>query len=119
MKRRILLLPGDGIGSEVVREAKRVLEVVGERYALHLEFQEANLGGAAIDAEGSAYPASTQAAARDAEAILLGAGGPQWDTLPAERPKRLLAIRRIWIFLQPSASALVPELAASSHARSG
>ena len=77
MKRRILLLPGDGIGPEVVREAKKVLEVVGERYALQLEFREANLGGAAIDAEGSAYPASTQAAAKEADAILLGAvGGP-------------------------------------------
>ena len=59
MKRRILLLPGDGIGPEVVREAKKVLEVVGKRYALQLEFQEANLGGAAIDAEGTAYPAPT------------------------------------------------------------
>ena len=47
-ERRILLLPGDGIGPEVVREAKKVLEVVGKRYALQLEFREANLGGAAL-----------------------------------------------------------------------
>ena len=101
MKRRILLLPGDGIGPEVVREAKKVLEVVGKRYALQLEFREANLGGAAIDAEGTAYPASTQAAAREADAILLGAvGGPQWDSLPAaQRPERgCWRSGRIWIF---------------------
>ena len=121
MKRRILLLPGDGIGPEVVREAKKVLEIVGKRYALQLDFQEANLGGAAIDAEGSAYPASTQAAAREADAILLGAvGGPQWDSLPAaQRPERgLLAIRAdLDLFCNLRPALLFPELAGASSLR--
>lgn len=121
MKRRILLLPGDGIGPEVVREAKKVLEVVGKRYALQLEFREANLGGAAIDAEGTAYPASTQAAAREADAILLGAvGGPQWDSLPAaQRPERgLLAIRAdLDLFCNLRPALLFPELAGASSLR--
>ena len=121
MKRRILLLPGDGIGPEVVREAKKVLQVVGERHALHLEFQEANLGGAAIDTEGSAYPESTESAAKGSEAILLGAvGGPKWDALPvAERPERgLLAIRSdldLFCNLRPALS--YPELASASSLR--
>jgi 3-isopropylmalate dehydrogenase len=121
VKRGILLLPGDGIGPEVVREAKKVLEVVGERHALQLEFREANLGGAAIDAEERAYPASTQAAAREADAILLGAvGGPQWDTLPAaERPERgLLAIRAdLDLFCNLRPALLFPELTGASSLR--
>ena len=121
MNRRILLLPGDGIGPEVVREARKVLEVVAERHALQLEFREANLGGAAIDAEQRAYPASTQAAAKEADAILLGAvGGPQWDTLPAaERPERgLLAIRAdLDLFCNLRPALLFPELAGASSLR--
>ena len=55
MSRTVLLLPGDGIGPEVVREARRVLDWANARYALDLSFVEANLGGVAIDRDGAAY----------------------------------------------------------------
>ena len=96
MTRNVLLLPGDGIGPEVVSEAKRVLEAVNKQFSLELVFTKGNLGGVAIDLEGQAYPESTRALAHEADAVLLGAvGGPKWDALPAaERPERgLLAIR--------------------------
>lgn len=92
MTRHILLLPGDGIGPEVVAEAKRVLEAVGD-----FTFSEALIGGSAYDAAGTPYPAETLAAAKQADAILLGAvGGPKWESLDyAMRPERgLLGIRK-------------------------
>mgnify|MGYP000090529886 CR=1 FL=1 len=83
MSHSILLLPGDGIGPEVVAQARRVLERVADLYNLAIELDEANLVGVAIDREGSAYPETTQAKARSAAALLLGdVGGPQWDGLP-------------------------------------
>jgi 3-isopropylmalate dehydrogenase len=118
MTRHILLLPGDGIGPEVVAEARKVLEAVAERCGLELQFETALLGGAAIDAEGAAYPESTQALARAADGILLGAvGGPKWDTLPAgERPERgLLAIRAdLDLFCNLRPALLYPQLAEAS-----
>jgi 3-isopropylmalate dehydrogenase len=118
MARHILLLPGDGIGPEVVAEARKVLEAVAERCGLELQFETALLGGAAIDAEGAAYPESTQALARAADGILLGAvGGPKWDTLPAgERPERgLLAIRAdLDLFCNLRPALLYPQLAEAS-----
>lgn len=119
--RSVLLLPGDGIGPEVVSEARRVLESVSEQFALELVFTEGNLGGIAIDLEGQAYPESTRALAHDADAILLGAvGGPKWDGLPAsERPERgLLAIRSdLDLFCNYRPALLFPELAAASSLR--
>lgn len=88
----ILLLPGDGIGPEVVSQAKRVLEFFGG-----FTFTEALIGGAAYEATGTPYPAETLARAKAADAILLGAvGGPQWEALDyAVRPERgLLGIRK-------------------------
>lgn len=118
MARHILLLPGDGIGPEVVAEARKVLEAVAERCGLELQFETALLGGAAIDAEGAAYPESTQALAHAADGILLGAvGGPKWDTLPAgERPERgLLAIRAdLDLFCNLRPALLYPQLAEAS-----
>ncbi len=115
---RLLLLPGDGIGPEVVSQAKRVLAAVSDRFALNLMFDEALIGGAAIDAAGSAYPDATRAKAREADAVLLGAvGGPQWDGLPAmERPERgLLAIRAdLDLFCNLRPAMLFPELADAS-----
>ncbi|KAJ9073352.1 hypothetical protein DSO57_1017414 [Entomophthora muscae] len=80
---KIVVLPGDGIGPEVVQQAVRVLKVVGELAAedagWRFEFQEAKFGGAAIEATGNPYPPETQKACKEATAILLGAvGGPQW-----------------------------------------
>ncbi len=118
MSYKIVLLPGDGIGPEVVAQAERVLRHVAQQFGLTLSLTEADLGGVAIDRQGAAYPASTQALARDADAILLGAvGGPKWDTLPAaERPERgLLAIRAdLDLFANLRPALLYPQLADAS-----
>src|SRR5437870_4801105 len=93
---KIAVLPGDGIGPEIVAEAMRVLDALraeGET----IEVERAALGGAAYDADGHPYPASTKSIAGAADAILLGAvGGPRYDTLPrASRPEQgILAIRK-------------------------
>ena len=118
MSHSILLLPGDGIGPEVVAQARRVLERAADLYKLTIELDEANLGGVAIEREGRAYPQSTQIKARSAAALLLGAvGGPQWDGLPAEdRPERgLLAIRAdLDLFANLRPAILFPQLADAS-----
>ncbi len=93
----IALLPGDGIGPEVVRAAAAVLAAVSERLGLGLEFREAPVGGLAIDQAGTPLPEETLALASASRAILLGAvGGPRWDDLPIDRrPEHaLLALRR-------------------------
>lgn len=121
MSRTVLLLPGDGIGPEVVREARRVLDWADARYALNLTFAEANLGGIAIDRDGAAYPDATRGLARAADGILLGAvGGPKWDGLPAaDRPERgLLAIRSdLDLFCNLRPAMLFPDLATASSLR--
>lgn len=118
MSHSILLLPGDGIGPEVVAQARRVLERAADLYKLTIELDEANLGGVAIEREGRAYPQSTQIKARSAAALLLGAvGGPQWDGLPAgDRPERgLLAIRAdLDLFANLRPAILFPQLADAS-----
>ena len=118
MSQSILLLPGDGIGPEVVAQAERVLRVVAERFNLDFHFESGDLGGIAIDRQGAAYPSSTQAQAKVADAILLGAvGGPKWDQLPAgERPERgLLAIRAdLDLFANLRPAILYPQLAGAS-----
>jgi len=90
---RIALLPGDGIGPEIVAAARRVLEAVGE-----FEFSEHEVGGASIDARGTALTEEVLEACREADAVLLGAvGGPQWDTTDpgAPRPEQgLLGLRK-------------------------
>jgi 3-isopropylmalate dehydrogenase len=84
MSARIQLLPGDGIGPEVVDAAVEVLRAVAD----DLEFDSALVGGAAIDAGGSPLPDETLAACRAADAVLLGAvGGPKWDTTDPDQPR--------------------------------
>jgi len=121
VSRTVLLLPGDGIGPEVVREARRVLDWANAHYALDLSFVDANLGGVAIDRDGAAYPDATRDLARAADGILLGAvGGPKWDDLPAaDRPERgLLAIRSdLDLFCNLRPAMLFPDLAAASSLR--
>jgi len=93
----IALLPGDGVGPEVVAAARTVLEAVASRFGHSLAFREALIGGAAIDATGEPLPAETVAQCREADAVLLGAvGGPRWDSPSAiVRPEQgLLGIRR-------------------------
>src|SRR5579871_5566157 len=80
MHAKIALLPGDGIGPEVVAEGVRVLRVVAERWKHEFTTEEALIGGAAIDATGSPLPPATIALCSNADAVLLGAvGGPKWD----------------------------------------
>ena len=97
MEKKIAILPGDGIGPEIVAEAAKTIEAVAEKYGHVFEMEERLAGGAAIDATGEALPAETLEACRAADAVLLGAvGGPKWDALPsAKRPERaaLLPLR--------------------------
>jgi 3-isopropylmalate dehydrogenase len=93
---RITLLPGDGIGPEIMAVARQLLEVVSHRHGFTLVFDERPFGGAAIDLCGEPLPASTLEAARSADAVLLAAiGDPRHDGLPREkRPETgLLALR--------------------------
>ncbi len=93
----IVTLPGDGIGPDVTAEAVRVLTAVAEQFGHRFSYESALIGGAAIDATGTALPDSTLAACRASDAVLLGAvGGPQWDHPAAVvRPEQgLLALRK-------------------------
>ncbi len=92
----IAVLPGDGIGPEVTREAVRALTAAAEKTGTALKFEELPFGGQAIDETGGPLPDATLAACRRAHAVLLGAvGGPRWDALaPEVRPERgLLGLR--------------------------
>jgi 3-isopropylmalate dehydrogenase len=95
---RICLLPGDGIGPEVTAEAVKTLGVLGRSFGIGFEFDTALLGGAAIDATGSALPEDTLVKAQAADAVLLAAiGGPKWDTTDPDKPRPeqgLLGIRK-------------------------
>ncbi len=119
---KITLLPGDGIGPEVMAGARTVLEAAAERFGLSLELHEALLGGAAIDATGHPLPPETLELCRASDAVLLGAvGGPKWDTLPPEkRPERgaLLPLRKeLELFANLRPARLYDALAASSSLR--
>ena len=92
---KVAVLPGDGIGPEIVPEAVKVLDKVGESLGFSFIYEEAVIGGAAIDAVGEPLPASTLELCKRSDAILLGAvGGPKWDSLPVEK--------------RPEAGALLP-----------
>jgi 3-isopropylmalate dehydrogenase len=94
---KIAVLPGDGIGQEVIPEAIRVLQAVAKGTGEHFEFEHALCGGAAIDTTGDPLPPATLALCQQAQAILFGAvGGPRWDDAPHERrPERgLLGLRK-------------------------
>ncbi|MCL4795071.1 MAG: 3-isopropylmalate dehydrogenase [Bryobacteraceae bacterium] len=96
MQLNVLVLPGDGIGTEVTREAVRVLERVASRFSHTVKLTEGLLGGVAIHKTGTPFPDETAALARDADATLLGAVGlPEFDNAPpSQRPERgLLGIR--------------------------
>ncbi len=97
MQAHITTLPGDGIGPEVVAEGVKVLEAVAERYGHQFTFEEALIGGCAIDATGDPLPEATMEACRRADAVLMGAvGGPKWSDPTAEvRPEQgLLGLRK-------------------------
>lgn len=118
MTQRILVLPGDGIGPEIVAEAVKILHALQRDHGLDVTLEEGLLGGCAVDATGEPYPARTQTQARAADAILLGAvGGPRYDSLPRpQRPERgLLAIRKdLKLFANLRPAVVFPQLAAAS-----
>ncbi len=114
---KIAVLPGDGIGPEIVGEALKVLEAL-RRDGIAVETETAPIGGAGYDAAGEPLPPATLALAQAADAILLGAvGGPRFDTLPrALRPEQgILGIRKaLGLFANLRPALLYPELAAAS-----
>ena len=90
----LLILPGDGIGPEVVREVRRVVDWMDRRRHVTFDVKEGLVGGAALDAEGHPCPDGTVAAARAADAVLFGSvGGPKWDGLPFDRRPELGILR--------------------------
>ncbi len=121
MNMKICLMPGDGIGPEIVTQAVKVLEKVAAKFGHTVETETSLIGGAAIDAVGNPLPDATVAACKAADAVLLGAvGGPKWDTIdPAIRPEKgLLGIRKaLGLFSNLRPAVLFPELAAASYLR--
>ncbi|MCE3026109.1 3-isopropylmalate dehydrogenase [Salinicola sp. DM10] len=118
MSKKILVLPGDGIGPEITAEAVKVLDAC-RAAGLDAELDEGLVGGAGYDAEGHPLPESTLAKAKAADAILLGAvGGPKWDTLEdlSKRPEKgLLGLRKnLNLFANLRPALLYPQLAEAS-----
>ncbi|HUW97451.1 MAG TPA: 3-isopropylmalate dehydrogenase [Acidiferrobacter sp.] len=118
---KVAILPGDGIGPEVVAEAVRVLECLRDDHNLPLECEYGLIGGAAYDVHGHPLPEATLQLAQAADAVLLGAvGGPKWEPLPiAVRPeKALLGLRAgLGLFANLRPAILYPQLAAASTLR--
>jgi len=115
----IAVLPGDGIGPEVMAEAMKVLDAVEARFSVSFERTFANVGGIAIDEDGQALPDKTVATCRAADAILFGSvGGPKWENLPPEeQPERgaLLPLRKIFgLFCNLRPAIIFPALTGNS-----
>ncbi|WP_013323298.1 3-isopropylmalate dehydrogenase [Gloeothece verrucosa] len=111
---RITLLPGDGIGPEILAVTVDVLKVIGKQFDLNFEFTEALIGGAAIDATGNPLPEETLKICRNSDAVLLAAiGGYKWDNLPRhQRPETgLLGIRAgLGLFANLRPATILPQL---------
>ena len=118
MQKKVLLLPGDGIGQEVVAAATAVMEVAAQQSGCDLDISDALIGGAAIDATGEPLPSATLTAAGRVDAVLLGGvGGPKWDDLPTHlRPEKgLLGLRQgLGLFANLRPALLSAPLAAAS-----
>ena len=114
---KIAVLPGDGIGNEIVAQAVKVLKAL-EKDGLKLELEHALVGGAGYDAHGDPLPAATLKLAKEADAILFGAvGGPQYDNLErAKRPEQaILGLRKeLNLFANLRPSIVYPELVDAS-----
>jgi 3-isopropylmalate dehydrogenase len=121
MKARIILLPGDGIGPEVVAQGRQVLDAVGARCGHAFSYEEHLIGGCALDAQGDPFSDAALEACRQADAVLLGAvGGPQWDNPAARlRPEQgLFKIRyglKLFANLRPV--SVLPQLINASPVR--
>ncbi len=95
---KVAVLPGDGIGPEIVKQAVKVMDAVSEKFDVKLEYQYGLIGGAAIDEYGIPFPEETKEIILSSDAVLLGAvGGPKWDNLDFSiRPERaLLGMRKL------------------------
>ncbi len=114
MNYRITLLPGDGIGPEIMAVAVDVLKVIGSKFNLNFEFQEAPIGGVAIDTTGEPLPTETLEKCRNSDAVLLAAiGGYKWDNLPRhQRPETgLLGLRAgLELFANLRPAKILPQL---------
>ncbi|MDR2663704.1 MAG: 3-isopropylmalate dehydrogenase [Treponema sp.] len=114
----IALIPGDGIGPEVIAPAVEVLDAAGKKFGRRFRYTELCAGGCAIDKYGAALPGGTLETAASCDALLLGAlGGPKWDGLPGgERPEQaLLALRKgLGLFANLRPAALFPQLREAS-----
>lgn len=119
MDARVLLLPGDGVGPEVVAEAVRVLDAVAARYGHRFTYRTEAVGGAALDAFGTPLPAHSLQAAREADAVLLGAvGGPRWDHAPVRPEAGLLMLRyELGLYANLRPAALLEGLESASPLR--
>lgn len=115
---KIALLPGDGIGQEVIAETKTVLEKLEKKFAFSFEFETANVGGTAYDESGTPLPEATLKLAQDADSVLLGAvGGPKWEPLDySVRPERaLLGLRaELGLFANLRPAVVFPALVDAS-----
>jgi 3-isopropylmalate dehydrogenase len=116
---KFAVLPGDGIGPEVMDVALDVLQAVGTKFDFALDYASADIGGIAIDNHGTAFPESTQKVCEQSEAILFGSvGGPKWESLPPkEQPERaaLLPIRKAFsLYANVRPGLLYPQLTDAS-----
>lgn len=118
MTKKILVLPGDGIGQEIIAEATKLLDTLQQDFGLQVEITQALVGGTAYDETGSPLPEETLAQARQADAVLLGAvGGPKWEPLDISvRPEKgLLGLRAgLGLFANLRPAILYPQLADAS-----
>ena len=121
MSAKILVLPGDGIGPEIIAETVAAIDMLRAAGDLDVEYEYADLGGIALDNHGDPLPAATLALARESDAILFGAiGGPRWDNVErAKRPESgLLRLRKeLGVFANLRPAIAWPQLAAASSLR--
>ena len=120
--KRIAVLPGDGIGPEIMQEAVKVLTAVNQKFSFEMKFTTADVGGCAIDHHGHALPKQTLKLCEESDAILFGAvGGPRWENLPPEQqPERaaLLPLRKHFgLFCNLRPARIFPSLKAASPLR--
>lgn len=118
MTKKIAVLPGDGIGTEIVAEAIKVLDCLRDQFGLKVETETALIGGVAYDATGTPFPEETLKICKAADSVLLGAvGGPKWEPLDYSlRPERgLLGLRsELQLFANLRPAILYPQLVAAS-----